>query len=77
MKWKVKAVTMTGTAVKRLKKEASLSNCGSSLGLFVFPWKSEEIAITEHIPTNTTARRTDIAELNLSDSVLITNSFTP
>ena len=68
LKWNVKAVTITGTAVKRSKKEVLLSNWGSSLGLFVFPSKSAKIARTELIATNTTARKTDIAELYLNDS---------
>ena len=64
----MKAVTITGTAVKRSKKEVLLSNWGSSLGLFVFPSKSAKIASTELMATNTTARKTDIAELNLNNS---------
>lgn len=59
---------MTGTAVKRSKKEVLLSKWGSRLGLSVFPWKSAEIAITELMATNSTARKTAIAELNLNDS---------
>lgn len=54
--------------MKRLKKEALLSNSGISFGVFVLPSRSAEIAITEHIPTNTNANRTDTAELNLNDS---------
>lgn len=68
LKWNVKAVTITGTAVKRSKKEVLLSNSGSSLGLFVFPSKNAKIAITELMATNSTARKTDIAELYLNDS---------
>lgn len=68
----MKAVTITGTAVKRSKKEALLSNSGTILGLFAFPSKIAIIAITELIPTNTTARKTDIAELYLNDSAKIT-----
>lgn len=58
---------MTGTAVKRSKKEVWVSNSGSNLGLCAFPSKSAEIAITELMATNTTARSTDIAEVNLKD----------
>lgn len=68
LKWNVKAVTMTGTAVKRSKKETWLSKWGSSLGLFAFPSTSAKIAIIELMPTNTTASKTDIAELHFSDS---------
>lgn len=68
LKWNVKAVTMTGTAVKRSKNETWLSKWGSILGVSVFPSRSAEIAIAELMPTNTTASRTDIAELNFNDS---------
>lgn len=68
LKWNVKAVTITGTAVKRLKKETPLSNSGRNLGVFVSPWMRAATAIAVHIPTNTIARRTDIAELSHSDS---------
>ena len=64
----MKAVTITGTAVKRLRKEVLLSRWGINLGVLVFPSISAWIAITEHMPTKITARRTDIAELNLNDS---------
>ena len=64
----MKAVTITGTAVKSSKNEALLSKWGSSLGLSVFPSKSAEIAIAELMATNSTARKTAIAELNLKDS---------
>lgn len=40
-----------------------------SFGVFVLPSKSAEIAIPEHIPTNTNANRTDTAEQNLNDSL--------
>lgn len=68
LKWNVKAVTMTGTAVKRLKKLAWSSTSGSNLGLFVFPSTSAAIANAKLIPTNTTARSTATAELNFRDS---------
>lgn len=61
---------MTGTAVKRSKKEVSWSKLGTNLGVLVFPSKIARIAIAELIPTKTTARRTDIAELNLRDSAV-------
>lgn len=60
---------MTGTAVKRSKNEAWLSSSGTNLGFSAFPFNSAKTAITELIPTNTTARRTAIAELNFKDSV--------
>lgn len=59
---------MTGTAVKRLKTDPWLSNWGINLGLLVLPSNRATIANTVLIPTKTTARRTDMAELNLSDS---------
>lgn len=40
LKWKVKAVTMTGTAVKRSKNETSPVKSGSHLGFFVVPLNS-------------------------------------
>lgn len=61
---------MTGTAVKRSKNEVSWSKLGTNLGVLVFPSKIARIAIAELIPTKTTARRTDIAELNLRDSAV-------
>lgn len=61
-------MTMTGIAVKRLKKETPPSKSGSHLGVCVSPWMRAVMAITVHIPTNTNASRTDIAELNHSDS---------
>lgn len=64
----MKAVTITGTAVKRSKNETWLSNSGSSFGVCVLPSTIANIAITEHVPTNTTASRTEIAELKLKDS---------
>lgn len=59
---------MTGMAVKRSKKEALPSKRGSISGVFVSPFRNAVVAITEHITTNTTASRTDIAELYLNDS---------
>lgn len=70
MKWNVKAVTITGMTVKRLKKEVVFFNSGSILGLTVSPFIIASIAITEHIPTNTIARITAIAELNHKDSAI-------
>lgn len=61
---------MTGTAVNRSKKVVCWSKLGTNLGVLVFPSKIARIAITELIPTKTTARRTDIAELNLRDSAV-------
>lgn len=60
---------MTGTAVNRSKKDVCWSNSGINLGFLVLPWTKAIIAITEHIATKITARRTDTAELNLNDSV--------
>lgn len=61
---------MTGMAVKRLKKEALLFKSGSILGLTICPFAIAMIAITEHIPTNTTARIIAIAELSHNDSAI-------
>lgn len=61
-------MTITGTAVKRLKKEVPLSNWGNNLGHFVVPSSNAEMAMTKHMPTKTTASRTETAELNLNDS---------
>lgn len=61
---------MTGMAVKRLKKEEVLFNSGSILGLTICPFTIAMIAITEHIPTNTTARIIAIAELSHNDSAI-------
>lgn len=66
LKWKVKAMTMTGTTVKRLKKERFLS--GRSLGIWIAPRLSAFTAITEVITTKITARKTDTAELNRRES---------
>lgn len=62
------AVTITGMAVKRLKKEIPLSKSGRNLGVFVSPLTSAVMAKNEHMPTNITARSTETAELNHSDS---------
>lgn len=59
---------MTGVAVKRSKKESPLFSSGRIFMCFVSPRASAYIAITEHMPTNTTARSTDIAELSHNDS---------
>lgn len=59
---------MTGTAVNRSKKEVWWSKRGNNLGACVFPCTRATIANTEHIATNATARRVDIAELNFKDS---------
>lgn len=70
-------MTITGTAVKRLKKETPPSSSGRSLGVSVSPPMRAAMAIAEHIPTNTTANSTDMAELSHSDSANSTqNSFT-
>lgn len=61
---------MTGTAVKRLKKDVSLSIFGNILGFTVCPFSIAVIAITEHMTTNTIARRTANAELNHNDSAI-------
>ena len=64
----MKAVTITGTAVKRLKKEVPLLSSGTILIDLVSPRASADIAITEQIPTNKTARSTDTNELSHNDS---------
>lgn len=61
---------MTGTAVKRSKKDVWWSKRGTNLGDCVFPSTSATIAKTEHVVTNATARRVDTAELNFNDSVI-------
>lgn len=63
----MKAVTITGTAVKRSKNDTWLSNCGSSFGVFDLPSQTAYIAITEHIATNITASSTEIAELKRNE----------
>lgn len=65
----MKAVTITGEAVKRLKKDCPpLLRSGKSLGLFALPCTSATIASTELMITKSSARRNEIAELkaNLS-----------
>lgn len=61
---------MTGTAVKRLKKDVSSSILGNILGVTVCPLSIAVIAITEHMTTNTIASRTANAELNHNDSTI-------
>lgn len=39
MKWKVKATTMTGTAVKSSKGDARVEKSGSIRGIFAVPVK--------------------------------------
>lgn len=68
LKWNVKAVTKTGTTVNRSKNEVCWSKCGISLGICILPAKRAAIAIPEHMTTNATARRVDIAELNFKES---------
>jgi len=65
----VNATTRTGTAVKSSKNDCLLKS-GSSLGVCAVPLKRAYRAIPELINTNTTARRTDSAEVNLSESTL-------
>lgn len=64
----MKAVTITGEAVKRFQNDPPLVKSGNSLGLFVCPLISAVIAKTELMTTNSTARRNDMAELNASVS---------
>lgn len=66
LKWKVKAMTMTGTTVKRSKKGRFLS--GRSLRVWIAPRVRAFTAITEVITTKTTARKTETAELNRRES---------
>ena len=62
----MKAVTITGEAVKRFQNDPPSVKSGNSLGFFVWPFIKAEIASTELMMTNSTARRNDMAELNTS-----------
>lgn len=75
LKWNVNAVTTTGTAVNKSKKDVWLSNPGTNLGVCVFPCTKATIAKPEQMATNDTARRVDTAELYFKDSDKIQNSI--
>ena len=71
--WHPNPVAKTGMVVKRSKKETPLAKSGTSLNLCVSPFHTAYIAIAAHMPTNTTARRMDIAEACLSESVWVSS----
>ena len=70
----MKAVTITGDAVKRFQNDPPLVRSGNSLGLFVWPFISAEIASMELMTTKNTARINEIAELNASLSTRLHNT---
>jgi hypothetical protein len=68
LKWKVKATTMTGTAVKSSNGEESLEKSGNIRGMVAVPLKRAYSAIPELMSMNTTASRMEMADVNLSES---------
>lgn len=64
---------MTGTAVKRSRKEVPWDSSGSNLGFCTAPRKSAAIAMAELMTTKTTASNTDTAEVNLKESAITTD----
>ena len=68
MKWKVKATTMTGTAVKSSKGDARVEKSGSIRGILAVPVKTVYSAIPIVMSMNTAARRMDTADVYLSES---------
>lgn len=73
----MKAVTITGEAVKRLKNDTPpLLSSGKSLGFFVFPCTSAIIANTELMTTKSNASRNEIAELKANLSAKTSNHET-
>jgi hypothetical protein len=68
LKWKVKATTMTGTAVKSSNGEESLEKSGSIRGMVAVPLSSAYTAIPRLMSMNTTASRMERADVNLSES---------
>lgn len=71
MKWKVKATTITGTAVKSSNGEERREKSGSIRGTLAVPLKSAYSAIPMLMSMNTAARRIDTADVNLSESANI------
>lgn len=64
----MKAVTRTGTTVKRFQKAVKSETSGSNLGIGTPPLINFMIEIPAVIMRNTTARATDKADVNFKES---------
>jgi hypothetical protein len=68
LKWKVKARTMTGTAVKSSNGEERREKSGSIRGIFAVPLKMVYTVIPIVMSMNRAAKRMDTADVYLSES---------
>jgi hypothetical protein len=68
LKWKVKATTITGTAVKSSNGEERRERSGSIRGILAVPVKRAYTAIPKLMSMNTTASRMEMADVYRSES---------
>lgn len=64
------ALTSTGTTVKSFQKEAKSVSSGTSLGIIKPSVNNFMVTMTAVMTRKTTARPTDIADVNLKESAM-------